>query len=184
MGKYDPLQRYLKSQHVTEVELSFSDLERIIGGTLPKTAQHAGFWANETQSTTGHRRCRSWTAAGFKASFVPGAGCVRFLRDGYKIVSHGEGVTFIAKENPSEEERAQAREAWENLIKLLARTAAKASQKLGITFDIEDPQVAHDVMEATFEGVFGLKTRPEVCAGTRRKRSRKQARKETGQASD
>jgi hypothetical protein len=69
-------------------------------------------------------------------------------------VSRGEGTTLFAKENPSEEEVAEANRAWESLIRLLARTAADASHRLGIEWDRDDPQVARDVIKATFEGLF------------------------------
>ena len=166
MARYDPLERHLAAQHGMEIELSFGDVERIIGGALPKAAGYAKFWASQTRSMVP----RPWTLAGFDASLVPGERRIRFLRRGYKVVSRGDGVTFIAKENPSEEEVAQGRQAWENLIKLLARAAVDASHKLGITFDMDDPQVARDVMKASFDGVFGLRNGRESGVSTLRSR--------------
>ena len=154
MGRYDALTRHLADQHATEVELSFMDLERVIGGPLPKSASRAVFWANEAETATRMGRCQAWTAAGFDASLVPGAARVRFLRHGYKVVSRSEGATFIAKENPSKEEIAETKRAFDSLIKLLARTAADASVKHGIELDMNDPEVAHGVIRATFDGLF------------------------------
>ncbi len=169
MGRYDPLQRHLSGQHGTEVELSFADLERIIGGALPKAAGRPGFWANDEDAAKHPTHRRAWTAAGFKASLVPGSKRVRFLRHGYKVVWRGDGVTFIAKESPIEEEIARAGQAWQNLVKLLARTAVEASLKDGIHLDMDDPEVAREVMKATFEGLFLAKSAKKRCRakGTR-----------------
>lgn len=168
MAKYDPLRRHLETRHGTEIEASFADIEAMIGGPLPKAAARPGWWTNGSDATKGRTHSRAWTEAGFNASLVAGAERVRFLRHGYRVVSRSEGVTYIEKENPSEEEMARARQAWENLIKLIARTAADASIRLGIEFDMDDPQVARDVMKATFEGLF-------LSQPARKPRSRKGA---------
>ena len=152
MGKFDPLQRHLEGRHGAEIEMSFASIEAIIGGALPKAAARQDWWADKGGPNA--RQCKAWTDAGFRASLVPGAERVRFLRLGYRIVSRSEGVTLIAKENPSEAEMAEARQAWENLITLLARTAANAAHRLGIELDMDDPEVARDILEATFEGLF------------------------------
>jgi hypothetical protein len=39
------------------------------------------------------------------------------------------------------------------LAKVLARAAADAEHKLGIKFDIDDPEVARDLLIATFEAL-------------------------------
>jgi hypothetical protein len=46
------------------------------------------------------------------------------------------------------------RQALEELAKLLGRASAKACHELGITFDMDDPQVARDVIMGTFDGLF------------------------------
>lgn len=70
------------------------------------------------------------------------------------MTKRNEPVTrWVAPENPTDEQIAEARRALEELAKLLGRASAKACHELGITFDMDDPQVARDVMMATFEGL-------------------------------
>ena len=59
----------------------------------------------------------------------------------------------VVPENPTDEQIAEARRALEELAKLLGRASAKAFHELGITFDMDDPEVARDVMIATLEGL-------------------------------
>lgn len=47
MAKYEPLARYLRRQKTAEVELSFRDIERIVGGLLPKASSDPKWWRAE-----------------------------------------------------------------------------------------------------------------------------------------
>ena len=70
------------------------------------------------------------------------------------MAKRNEPVTrWVAPENLTDEQIAEARHALEDLAKLLGRASAKACHELGITFDMDDPQVARDVMMATFEAL-------------------------------
>ena len=60
---------------------------------------------------------------------------------------------WVAPENLTDEQIAEARRALEDLAKLLGRASANACYELGITFDMDDPQVARDVIMAAFEGL-------------------------------
>ena len=62
-------------------------------------------------------------------------------------------VTYRMAENLTEEQIAEARQSLMELAMILGRASAEACHKLGITFDMDDPQVARDVMMATFEGL-------------------------------
>ena len=65
-----------------------------------------------------------------------------------------EPVTrWLAPENLTDEQIADPRRALEDLAKLLGRASARAVHELGISFDMNDPQVARDVMMATFEAL-------------------------------
>ncbi|MDZ4113272.1 MAG: toxin-antitoxin system, antitoxin component [Brevundimonas sp.] len=44
MAKYAPLTSYLRRQKQAELELTFRDIERIVGGILPKAANDARWW--------------------------------------------------------------------------------------------------------------------------------------------
>lgn len=77
MAKYEPLRRYLSRQKTMEVCLTFTEVERIIGAMLPKSAQRPQWWANETAEGTTHVQVAAWRDVGFKA-FLAGAEEVRF----------------------------------------------------------------------------------------------------------
>lgn len=59
----------------------------------------------------------------------------------------------VASENLTDEQIAEARRALEDLAKLLGRASERACHELGISFDMEDPQVTREVMMATLEGL-------------------------------
>lgn len=61
---------------------------------------------------------------------------------------------WVVPGNLTEEQIADARRALEDLVKQLARISARACHELGITFDMDDSEVARDVMKMTLEAVF------------------------------
>ncbi|WP_419900961.1 DUF7662 domain-containing protein, partial [Acinetobacter nosocomialis] len=54
MAKYDPLHRYLRRQSAAEVVLTFSEIENLLTGILPKSARRREWWANEAAEDTSH----------------------------------------------------------------------------------------------------------------------------------
>lgn len=74
MGKYDPIGVFLRRQKQTAVDLSFRDIERMVGGILPKAALVADWWTAEAPQT------RAWTRVGFCAEPDLRAEQVRFVR--------------------------------------------------------------------------------------------------------
>ncbi|MDD5022471.1 MAG: hypothetical protein PHR82_10155, partial [Endomicrobiaceae bacterium] len=64
LGKYEPLYRYLCLQSSDTVTLSFSELEKILGFALPKSAGTYTMWWSPGGS---HTQCKSWVQAGYKA---------------------------------------------------------------------------------------------------------------------
>lgn len=78
MAKYDPLGTYLRRRAGDGIELSFADIERIIGGMLPKSASLPQWWANETDPASRHLQSRAWRGAGYDAFLVPNQERVRF----------------------------------------------------------------------------------------------------------
>ena len=67
-SKYDPLGEYLKGRQVSEVPMSFSDIEAVIGGALPpKAVNHPAWWSNNTSNNT---MTRVWLDAGFRTERV------------------------------------------------------------------------------------------------------------------
>lgn len=80
MAKYDPLKRFLKRSSRPEVEMSFADVERVIGGMLPKSAERPQWWANEADPASRHVQAKAWLEASYEAFLVAGAEKVIFRR--------------------------------------------------------------------------------------------------------
>ena len=80
MGKYDPLEAHLRRQRQDQLEMSFRDVEHVLGAPLPRGAQRPQWWANERDLECGHVQCRAWLRAGYEASVSMRAGTVRFTR--------------------------------------------------------------------------------------------------------
>lgn len=80
MAKYDPLCRYLRRQRLAEFELSFAEMERVIGAMLPGSAALPQWWANVTDPASAHVQRRAWGDAGYEAFLIVGKDRVRFKR--------------------------------------------------------------------------------------------------------
>lgn len=80
MAKYDPLHEYLSSRTEPLVKLSFSEIERIIGDSLPASArEYPAWWANELDGN--HVQARSWLNAGYRTRLPdPNAETIEFVR--------------------------------------------------------------------------------------------------------
>ena len=79
MAKYEPLVRYLRRQKKAEVELSFRDIERIVGGLLPKASANPGWWRVEHASSAPPQQ-RAFAEAGYAPEPELKAERVRFVR--------------------------------------------------------------------------------------------------------
>ena len=80
MAKYDPLETYLTRRAGAAIELSFADIERIIGSMLPNSAARSQWWANEADPASRHVQSRAWQNAGYDAFLLPKCERVRFAR--------------------------------------------------------------------------------------------------------
>ncbi len=67
MPKYTPLYNYLRRKPGPQVELSFVEIERLIGAMLPNSASRAQWWANDGSPETRHVQCSAWLDAGYEA---------------------------------------------------------------------------------------------------------------------
>ncbi|MNS31442.1 hypothetical protein D3C72_634990 [compost metagenome] len=81
MAKYEPLVRYLRRQKAIEVELSFWDIERIVGGFLPKASADMKWWRVEDAPSAMPQQ-RAFAQAGFTPEPELRAEKVRFVRSG------------------------------------------------------------------------------------------------------
>lgn len=80
MAKYDPLRDYLRKQTAAEIELSFPEIERLVGRLPASAGKHPEWWSNEDASRTRHVQSKAWQEAGFLATFIEGRQRVRFRR--------------------------------------------------------------------------------------------------------
>jgi len=80
VGKYDPLARHLRRQKTPIYEMSFRDIERVLGALLPRRAQDPAWWASGVAGEPPSVQARSWSDAGFEATRLPGNERVRFNR--------------------------------------------------------------------------------------------------------
>ncbi|WP_333590286.1 DUF7662 domain-containing protein [Brevundimonas sp.] len=79
MAKYTPLAAFLRRQTGAEVDLSFRDIERIVGGILPKAASLEDWWrANPAREQMPQHL--AFADAGFVADPRTRAETVRFIR--------------------------------------------------------------------------------------------------------
>lgn len=69
-------------------------------------------------------------------------------------MTHEPDVRYVVPENLTEEQVAEAKERLHELARLLGRISANACHELGIQFDMDDPEVAREVMKMTFDAVF------------------------------
>jgi hypothetical protein len=66
--KYEPLEKFLASQHYSEVPMTFAEVEQVLGSPLPySAAKHRPWWANETR---GHVHAKAWLSAGYETANV------------------------------------------------------------------------------------------------------------------
>jgi hypothetical protein len=68
MSVYEPITSYLARASGNTAKVTFSQLEKIIGRPLPKSAyRHREWWSN---NPSGHSHARSWTSAGWRTERV------------------------------------------------------------------------------------------------------------------
>lgn len=81
MAKYDPLRSYLKRQKADALELSFREIENLIGYLLPKRAGQPEWWANADEDASARSvQRRAWLLAGYHARLLPSHDRVSFTR--------------------------------------------------------------------------------------------------------
>lgn len=68
MSKYEALTRHLSRRGEARVAMSFADMERVLGFSLPHSARlHRPWWAN---SAHGHVQAKGWLDAGYESREV------------------------------------------------------------------------------------------------------------------
>lgn len=64
MTKYEPLRAHLAADGRDRIELSFAELDAIVGGLPDSAREHPQWWENDQF----HVQSRAWQAAGYRAS--------------------------------------------------------------------------------------------------------------------
>lgn len=64
MAKYDPLETHLRRQKTPTYEMSFRDIERILGELLPKGAHCPEWWSNRPNPTPRFVQSQAWLRTG------------------------------------------------------------------------------------------------------------------------
>src|SRR5882757_7090501 len=68
MGKYTRLGEFLRAQRTKEVPMTFSEIERVIGGKLPPNSpQYPAWWSNNPSNNV---MTKVWLSAGFRTEQV------------------------------------------------------------------------------------------------------------------
>ncbi len=80
VAKYDPLYHYLRRKTAVELELSFRDIERVLGAMLPNSAANPLWWSNESSQGIRAVQNRAWQRAGYDAFLIPAQDKVCFRR--------------------------------------------------------------------------------------------------------
>ena len=81
MAEYDPLLTYLKRQKADALELSFREIENLIGYLLPKSANQSHWWTNLDDDASARAvQRRAWLEAGYHARLLQADDRVVFMR--------------------------------------------------------------------------------------------------------
>ncbi|ADZ71981.1 DUF7662 domain-containing protein [Polymorphum gilvum] len=67
MGKYTPLRMFLLDQGRETVPMTFSEIERLLGESLPASKQYPAWWSNNPSNNP---MTREWLAAGYRTEQV------------------------------------------------------------------------------------------------------------------
>ena len=99
-GKYGPLHDFLQTASDV-VDLSFVELERILGAPLPASAHdYRPWWANH-EGASGSSQSRAWQSAGYRVDGVKlgKGGSVQFVRIGAAEASDGKVQTSTSRDD-------------------------------------------------------------------------------------
>jgi hypothetical protein len=83
LSKYDPLRDYLKQQKQDELILTFEQIEDILGFGLPRSAQRAEWWGDDTPEHPREQRA-AFRDGGYDARRMSDGQSVRFRRMGLR----------------------------------------------------------------------------------------------------
>ena len=68
MGKYEPLEKFLKGRRAGRWRAGFREIEGLLGFKLPQSAlKYPAWWSNDE---TGHSHAKAWVDAGWRTEEV------------------------------------------------------------------------------------------------------------------
>jgi hypothetical protein len=80
LESYDPLRDYLLRQHLTELVLTFDQIEEILGFTLPRASQRASWWEKERNPENARPQRDAIRDGGYEATRLADGKNVRFRK--------------------------------------------------------------------------------------------------------
>lgn len=80
MSDYDSLRDFLKQQSLSELVLSFDQIEELIGASLPRAAQRASWWDSLRSPQERMPQREACLEAGYVATRLPDGKGVRFKK--------------------------------------------------------------------------------------------------------
>jgi hypothetical protein len=92
MGKYEPLTKFLRAQSKDYIEMTFAEIEKVIGEKLPRSVRHhRAFWSNNGDNNV---MTKAWLEAGFRSARVDmKAGKLTFRRHPPKAFDEADKKT-------------------------------------------------------------------------------------------
>lgn len=67
MSKYAPLREFLRRQPMSHVPMTFAEIEKVLGTTLPDSQKHRAWWSNNPSNNV---MTQVWLDAGFETEQV------------------------------------------------------------------------------------------------------------------
>lgn len=67
MSKYEPLGKFLSQQERARIPMTFREIERILGRSLPPSKTHRAWWSN---NPTNNVMTQQWLKAGYETESV------------------------------------------------------------------------------------------------------------------
>jgi len=111
MSKYDALGTYLRQRNQSEVSMTFAEIERIVGFTLPKSHKRLAWWSNSVGNNV---MTRVWINAGYRADKVDvAARTIVFRRVAGDTNGRGlfDGPREFAAANPADARKSRRKRA-------------------------------------------------------------------------
>jgi len=135
MGKYDQLRSHLTTDGRHHIELSFDEIERVVGGLPLSAREHRAWWANEVQGS--HVQADAWLGAGYRVDAVDQVGRrVRFVRSALGASASRSVPPTAPPRAPPTIPRRDPTQTWQTRTKLsyfryLHSSEGKAEYQLG-----------------------------------------------------